>query len=141
MGVVYRAHDTLLERPVAIKALAPALFSDAGLKRLLREAQAAARLSHPGIVAIHDVLQVDDGRYIVMEFVEGTTLRDLKPENVIVTPEGRARVMDFGLARSEGRSRLTQTGLVVGTAHYMAPEQALQGKGGPGRDLYALGCV
>ena len=173
MGVVYRAHDTLLERPVAIKALAPALFSDAGLKRLLREAQAAARLSHPGIVAIHDVLQVDDGRYIVMEFVEGTTLRDLipmpwreavgvmaqvfeamefahakgivhrdlKPENVIVTPEGRARVMDFGLARSEGRSRLTQTGLVVGTAHYMAPEQALQGKAEPRSDLYALGCV
>jgi len=173
MGVVYRAHDTLLDRPVAIKALSPALFSDAGLKRLLREAQAAARLAHPGIVAIHDVLQDGEGRFIVMEFVEGRTLRqliplpwreaigvmaqvfeamafahergivhrDLKPENIIITPDGRAKVMDFGLARSEGRSRLTQTGLVVGTATYMAPEQALQGRAEPRSDLYALGCV
>ena len=173
MGVVYKAHDTLLDRPVAIKALSPTVFSDQGLKRLLREAQSAAKLAHPGIVAIHDVLEDGDARHIVMEFVEGQTLReripvgwreaaglmaqvfeamefahtrgivhrDLKPENIIVTPEGRARVMDFGLARSEGRSRLTQTGMVVGTALYMAPEQALQGKAEPRSDLYALGCV
>jgi dienelactone hydrolase/predicted Ser/Thr protein kinase len=173
MGVVYKAHDTLLDRPVAIKALSPTIFSDQGLKRLLREAQSAAKLAHPGIVAIHDVLEDGGARHIVMEFVEGKTLRDLipmpwreaaglmaqvfeamdfahgrgiihrdlKPENVIITPEGRARVMDFGLARSEGRSRLTQTGMVVGTALYMAPEQALQGKAEPRSDLYALGCV
>ncbi len=173
MGVVYKAYDALLDRPVAIKALSPQLFSDQGLKRLLREAQSAAKLAHPGIVAIHDVLEDGDARHIVMEYVEGKTLRDLlpmpwreaagimaqvfeaiefahakgiihrdlKPENIIVTPDGRARVMDFGLARSEGRSRLTQTGMVVGTALYMAPEQALQGKAEPRSDLYALGCV
>ncbi len=173
MGLVYRAHDTLLDRPVAIKSLAPQLYSHEGLKRLLREAQSAAKLAHPGIVAIHDVVKDGDARHIVMELVEGKTLhelipahwrdavglmalvfeavgfahsngvvhRDLKPENIIVTPEGRPRVMDFGLARSEGRSRMTQTGLVVGTAAYMAPEQALQGKAEPRSDLYALGCV
>ncbi len=173
MGVVYKAHDTLLDRAVALKALAPHLFSDQGLKRLLREAQSAAKLTHPGIVAIYDVLGDGDARHIVMEYVEGKTLRDLlpmpwreaaglmaqvfeaiefahthgiihrdlKPENIIVTPDGRARVMDFGLARSEGRSRMTQTGMVVGTALYMAPEQALQGKADPHSDLYALGCV
>lgn len=173
MGVVYRAHDTLLDRDVAIKSLSPQLFSADGLKRLLREAQAAAKLTHPGIVTTHDVVEEGDGRYIVMEFVEGKTLReaipmawreavtlmhpvfeaiefahsrgivhrDLKPENIIVTAEGTPKVMDFGLARTEGRSRLTQTGLVVGTALYMAPEQALQGKAVPQSDLYALGCV
>lgn len=173
MGVVYRAHDSLLERAVAIKALSPQLISHEGLKRLLREAQAAAKLSHPGIVATHDVIEIGDDRYIVMEFVEGTTMReripmpwreavpimrqvfeaiqfahergivhrDLKPENIIITPAGTPKIMDFGLARSEGRSRLTQTGLVVGTALYMAPEQALQGKAVAQSDLYALGCV
>jgi pimeloyl-ACP methyl ester carboxylesterase/predicted Ser/Thr protein kinase len=173
MGVVYKAHDTLLDRPVAIKSLSPHLFSAGGLKRLLREAQSAAKLASPGIVAIHDVIEDGDSRFIVMEFVEGLTLRekipmpwreaaalmrpvfeamefahsrgiihrDLKPENIIVTPDGTPKIMDFGLARSEGRSRLTQTGLVVGTALYMAPEQALQGKSVPQSDLYALGCV
>jgi len=72
---------------------------------------------------------------------QGIIHRDLKPENIILTKDGRAKVMDFGLARSEGHSRLTATGLVVGTALYMAPEQALQGKAVPQSDLYALGCV
>jgi dienelactone hydrolase len=173
MGIVYRAHDTLLDRPVAIKSLASHFTTPDGLKRLLREAQAAAKLTHPGIVATYDVLENGDGRFIVMELVEGKTLReviplpwreatdlmrgvfeaigfahgrgiihrDLKPENIIVTSNGSPKVMDFGLARSEGGSRMTQTGMVVGTATYMAPEQALRGKAVPQSDLYALGCV
>jgi len=173
MGVVYRAHDTLLDRPVAIKVVAPALVGVEGGRRLLREAQSAARLQHPNIAAVFDAVEQDAGLAIVMELVEGQTLRDLfplplprmvemaidvlkgleyahgqgivhrdlKPENIIVTPEGTAKLMDFGLARSEGRSRLTQAGMVVGTVAYMAPEQALSGAADARSDLYALGCV
>ncbi|MGH2349835.1 MAG: protein kinase domain-containing protein [bacterium] len=173
MGVVYRAHDTLLDRPVAVKALSPHLFSAEGLSRLLREAQAAAKLTHPNIVGVHDVVEVDGQRLIVMEYVEGETLReksplpwpaavdvarqvcaalefahrsgithrDIKPENIILTRDGLAKVMDFGLARSEGRSRLTETGMIIGTVAYMAPEQALSGQADARSDLYSLGCV
>jgi len=172
MGVIYRAHDTLLNRPVAIKSLVPALAGEEGIKRLLREAQAAAQLTHPNIVAVYDVIDEGDTRLIVMEYVEGRPLsdliplevpraldlavqvcraleyahgrgvihRDIKPENIMVT-DGSAKVMDFGLARSEGRSRLTQSGLIVGTVAYMAPEQVLGGTVDARSDLYSLGCV
>src|SRR3989337_2886758 len=131
MGVVYKAHDTLLDRPVAIKTLSPHLLSEEGLKRLLREAQSAAKLTHPNIVAIYDVIEDRDARVIVMEYVAGRTLReviplpwreavevvnqvcralayahaqgvvhrDIKPENIIITSNGTAKVMDFGLSR------------------------------------------
>ncbi len=173
MGVVYKAHDTLLNRLVAIKSLTPALVGDAGLKRLLREAQSAAQLTHPNIVGVYDVIDEGQARLIVMEHVEGRPLatliplevpraidltiqvcralayahgrgiihRDIKPENILVTSEGVAKVADFGLARSEGRSRLTQSGLIVGTVAYMAPEQVLGGEVDARADLYSLGCV
>jgi len=173
MGVIYRAHDTLLNRPVAIKSLVPALAGEEGIKRLLREAQAAAQLTHPNIVSVHDV--IDDGaqRLIIMEYVEGRPLsdliplevpraldlavqvcraleyahsqrvihRDIKPENIMVTSGNVAKVADFGLARSEGRTRLTQSGLIVGTVAYMAPEQVLGGTVDARSDLYSFGCV
>ncbi|KRT75806.1 MAG: serine/threonine protein kinase, protein kinase, partial [Armatimonadetes bacterium CSP1-3] len=173
MGVVYRAHDNLLQRPVAIKTLSPALFGAEGARRLIREAQSAAKLNHPHIVSIFDAVEEGGQFAIVMELVEGQTLRellpmpvprliemaiqvlqgleyahaqgivhrDIKPENVIITKEGTAKLMDFGLARSEGRSRLTQTGMVVGTVAYLAPEQALGGQVDGRSDLYALGAV
>jgi len=173
MGVVYRAQDTLLRRPVAIKTLAPGLFGDEGVRRILREAQSVARLHHPQIVSIFDVVEETGSYAIVMEFVEGQMLRqlipvptdrlleitrrilealeyahgqgvvhrDIKPENIIIARDGTAKLMDFGLARSEGRSRLTQTGMIVGTVAYLPPEQALGGQVDARSDLYSLGAV
>jgi len=172
MGAIYRAYDTLLERPVAIKVLSDTSLGSAGRARLLREAQAAARLNHPNIVAVYDAGEAEGVPFIVMELVEGASLfdqkpktmeeilriarqicsalerahsqgiihRDLKPENVVLTLDGTAKLMDFGLARSVA-TRMTSEGAVIGTVFYLAPEQAL-GKELDGRaDLYALGVI
>ncbi len=179
MGTVYRAEDTLLERPVAIKFVSAAGLGTEGRARLLQEARAAAKLSHPNIVAVYDVGQAElagEGpktSFIVMELIEGQTLReyqppdldrtidiamaicealaaahnqgiihrDLKPENVAVTANDSVKLMDFGLARISGKSRLTQQGTFMGTASYMAPEIILGQEASARSDLYALGVM
>jgi len=174
MGTVYRAHDILLDRDVAVKLVSREGLGSEGRSRLLNEARAAARLNHPNIVAVYDVGESEGRPFIVMELVEGRSLhelrprdlaqilpivrqvaealehahthgivhRDLKPENVMVAPAegGGTKLLDLGLARSPA-SRVSVEGAVVGTAFYLAPEQAL-GQEVDGRaDLYALGVM
>ncbi len=198
MGVVYLAHDTRLDRPVAIKALPEHLLSDADrLARFQREAKVLASLNHPNIGAIHGLEEANGQQYLVLEFIEGETLderisrgplplddaleiavhvadaleaahekgvihRDLKPGNIMVTPEGTVKVLDFGLARTtETTSSLsipmdedsptlarpvrspspTIPGAIMGTAGYMSPEQ-VRGKLLDKRsDIFSFGCV
>src|SRR4051794_25152321 len=178
MADVFLAHDRLLDRRVAVKVLLREFASDAtNVERFRREAQAAARLNHPHIVAVYDWGEEDDTSFIVMEYVPGQTLRevmqtygrlsamdaariaaeiadalsfahahgvvhrDVKPGNVLITPQGQVKVTDFGIARAETSEPLTKTGAVLGTATYFSPEQA-QGFPLDGRsDVYALGVV
>jgi eukaryotic-like serine/threonine-protein kinase len=176
MASVYLAHDVELDRPVAVKLLAESLAGDTAFrKRFLREARLAARLSHPNVVAVYDAGDEDGGRpYIVMEYVDGTTLegrgplppreavalvvqachglahahaaglvhRDVKPHNILLRTDGTLKVADFGIARAAEATALTQVGTVLGTAAYLAPEQA----GGDEKvtaaaDVYSLGAV
>jgi ABC-type oligopeptide transport system substrate-binding subunit/serine/threonine protein kinase len=179
MGTVYRAEDTLLERPVAVKVVSATGLGTEGRSRLLQEARAAARLNHPNIVAVYDAGTVDlpnqkePASFIVMELVKGQTLRDtayqdldeiveiakaiclaltdahqqgiihrdLKPENVSVTVTGTVKLMDFGLARISGKTRLTQHGALMGTLSYLAPEIISGQEASPSSDLYALGVM
>jgi serine/threonine protein kinase/beta-lactam-binding protein with PASTA domain len=178
MARVYLAEDTSLHRPVAIKVLdSRHADDDQFVERFAREARAAAGLNHPNIVSIYDRGSAGGAYYIVMEYVEGRTLkdvidqegplaprrsvdlvlqllaglrqahqrgvihRDVKPHNVIVQPDGRLKVMDFGIARAQGRGDMTEAGSIVGTAQYLAPEQARGLPVGPPSDLYATGVV
>ncbi len=177
MATVYRAIDTVLGRPVAVKVLAPRYANDATfVERFRREAQSAAAMNHPNIVNVFDTGSDDGTHYIVMELVEGRTLRDVladgpllperaaeiaeavasalafahergivhrdvKPGNIMITPSGDVKVMDFGIARATAGESLTQTATVLGTATYLSPEQA-QGETVDARsDLYSLGVV
>ena len=179
MGIVYLGTDVKLDRPVAIKVL-PELLSDVPevRERFLREARTAAKLAHPNIVPIHRADEMDGVVFIVMTYIDGTSLaerlaaqtviapsaivpilrdvalaldyahghgvvhRDIKPENILVeASSGRAWVTDFGIARLAEAKPLTATGQVLGTVHYMSPEQ-ITGEHVDGRsDLYSLGVV
>ena len=177
---VWRALDEDLDRDVAVKLLHEHLLrDDVARRRVQREALAAARLSHPGIVTVYDVLVSDDRAAIVMELVRGETLRvrldreapllesdavtvvsqvahalahahaehvihrDVKPGNVMVDDQGRARLIDFGIAREleDEALRMTLTGTVIGTLHYLAPEQLAGDGASAASDVYSLGVV
>ncbi len=185
MAEVHRGRDLRLGRDVAIKTLRTDLARDETFQiRFRREAQNAASLNHPAIVAVYDTGEekAPTGEtipYIVMEFVQGRTLkevlaaesrlmprraleivgdicsalefshrhgiihRDIKPGNVMLTPTGQVKVMDFGIARAlaSGATTMTQTSAVIGTAQYLSPEQA-RGEAVDARsDVYATGCV
>jgi tetratricopeptide (TPR) repeat protein len=171
MGIVYQAFDILLKRSVAIKVLSDSGLSADSQSRLLDEARAAAGLSHPNIVTVYDVREYDGSLFIIMELVDGKSLkdesfedldrileinrqlcealahahqhnvihRDLKPENVLLV-DGQVKLMDFGLARSMA-SRMSTDGDLVGTAFYLAPEQALGMEVDERTDLYSLGVM
>ena len=178
MAEVYKAHDRILARPVAIKILHAAYRSDVEfIERFHREAKSAARLSHPNIVSIYDVGVDGNDHYIVMEYVQGSTLKkkmleegplelltatsiakdiasglthahvnnivhcDIKPHNILMTEDGRAKITDFGIARAVTESTLTYGGSVIGSVHYFSPEQARGGAITPKSDVYSLGIV
>jgi tRNA A-37 threonylcarbamoyl transferase component Bud32/tetratricopeptide (TPR) repeat protein len=176
MGEVYRAHDPVLNRDVAVKTIAAGRGEDETLrKRFQREAQSAANLSHPNIVTVFELGEHADQLFMAMELLEGSDLkqaiqhgdlslpqklevlekiceglafahsknivhRDLKPANIHLGKDGSVKVMDFGLARFGG-SDMTRTGMVMGTPHYMSPEQVKGAKATTRSDVFSLGAL
>jgi serine/threonine protein kinase len=192
MGTVYRALDTKLNRPVAIKFLSDELADAAARRRFQREAQMASSLNHPHIVTVYDVGEFEGRQYLVTEFVDGGTLkdwagaqkhtwrevvelligvadglatahaagilhRDIKPQNVLISKSGYAKLADFGLARLEAASTpsdpapdgetrtltegITRPGMVIGTIAYMSPEQASGQRLDVRSDVFSFGIL
>ena len=178
MSTVYRAFDEVLERSVAIKVMHASIADDGvQLERFRREARTAAKMSHPHVVTVIDAGEDEGHPFIVLEYVEGETLkdrirrcgplpvpeavayaieigralsaahaerlvhRDVKPQNVLIDVEGRAKVTDFGISRSLDAEGLTATGRVLGTTDYVSPEQALGEAVTEQSDVYSLGIV
>ena len=184
VGVVYLAHDTKLDRSVAIKSLPVEVMANPKARsRFSREARLLASLNHPNIATIYDELQEAEGvGYLILEYVPGQTLaeriaksgfklqeslsialqiaealaaahendvihRDLKPANIKITPEGKVKVLDFGLAKAVGgeaaeqQSTVTEPGRVIGTPAYMSPEQARGQTTDKRSDIWAFGCI
>ncbi len=178
MANVYLARDMILEREVALKILRMDFSNDDEfIKRFNREAQAATSLAHQNIVSIYDVGIEDDIYYIVMEYVDGLTLkqyiqrnfpipvdkaldimeqiasaishahqygiihRDIKPQNILIDGQGQVKITDFGIAMALSATNITQTNAVLGSVHYLSPEQARGGMANKTSDIYSMGIV
>ncbi|HJZ58809.1 MAG TPA: serine/threonine-protein kinase, partial [Gemmataceae bacterium] len=179
MGAVYLARQTALDRPVALKLIRPRGDDPTFAERFAREAKALAKLAHPNVVAVYESGEAGGLPYLVMEYVDGVTLRDamregkltaaaalavvpqlcdaleyahsqgvvhrdVKPENILLTRDGRVKIADFGLAKVTDPAGLSLTGTrqAMGTPHYMAPEQwEKPGEVDHRADIYALGVV
>lgn len=185
MGVVYKAVDVKLHREVAIKFLPKGLsVQGEERERFIHEAQAASALNHPNICIVHEIDEVNKELFLVMEYIDGITLRewvirkwerpegyrkldmhetlnlaiqiaeglerahekgivhrDVKAENIMLTRDGRAKIMDFGLAKLRGVSKLTRTGSTVGTVAYMSPEQVEGVETDRRTDIFSYGVI
>ena len=178
MGEVWKAHDPIILRDVAIKILKPEYMGDPGfLERFRTEAKHAARVNHEGIANVYDYGEDAGSAFLVMELVPGESLakiledrkilpemevldivaqtaralyaahqeglvhRDVKPGNLLITPEGQVKITDFGIARVADQVSLTATGQVMGTVQYLAPEQATGKPATASTDIYSLGIV